>query len=414
LLNQTFSMTTEIVKPKLPAKLPATPFYFYDEKIIAELSQRFLESVGGDPNVVLHYAMKANSNPVILKLLRKYGTGIDTVSGEELKLAMECGYAGDLVVYSGVGKSEQELKYAANSQIGMIIVESREEFEELCTIVAKMKKKVKVGFRFNPNLSVSTHPYIATGLWEHKFGMAAEEILEMLRKAPKNLIFEGLSLHLGSQIFEYKVFYDAVEEVVKLARKIKEKFNISFPVLNVGGGLGVDYKNPYQLPDFENYGKFLKDSLGKWQKLNPGIHCKVYSECGRALVAQAGFLVTKVIRIKSNPKKNFAVVDASMSELIRPALYQAHHEIEKIEGSKTKEVSTYDVVGPVCESGDFLGLGRSLQKLQKGDLLWVTCAGAYGYVMSNHYNLRPLPAEYLLGASSKLKLLRKPLKTWTL
>ena len=406
---------SSLKRPKLPSQLPTTPFYFYDENILDELSQGFKQSVGSDPNIVLHYAMKANSNPFILKKLQAHGGGVDVVSGEELRLAIECGFAGDKIVYSGVGKSQHEMQLAVQSHIGMLIVESCEEFEELCAVSEKFPAHtVKVGFRFNPNLNVETHPYIATGLWEHKFGMAGEEILRIFSmKIPPNVKFEGLSLHLGSQIFEYEIFYDAVKEVLKLAKTIKEKFNHSFPVLNVGGGLGVDYKNPFVKPDFESYGKFLRWSLQEWSAFNLGLSCKVYSECGRALVAQSGFLVTKVIRIKSNPKKKFAIVDASMTELIRPALYAAYHEVEKL-GDQDLEKELYDIVGPVCESGDFLAEKRTLSKLKSGDLIWVLCAGAYGYVMSSHYNLRSLPAEYLLNKEGDLKILRYPIKTWTL
>lgn len=404
-----------LIRPTLPKELPQTPFYFYDEKTIKELSQSFKNSVSANESIVLHYAMKANGNPHLLKLLHSYGSGLDVVSGEELRLALECGYYGDRIVYSGVGKSQAEMQYAIENEIGMLIVESCEEFEELCAVAARnSSKKVKVGFRFNPNLSVETHPYIATGLWEHKFGMAGEEILKMMKfSTPTNLTVQGLSLHLGSQIFDYEIFYDAVKEVIKLAQQIKTTFNKSFPVLNVGGGLGVDYSKPLNKPDFQNYGKFLNWALLEWKKLNPSLGCKVYSECGRALVAQSGYLVTKVIRIKSNPKKKFAIVDASMTELIRPALYSAYHEVEKLNSEGlSKEI--YDIVGPVCESGDFLAEKRSLETLKAGDLLWVMCAGAYGYVMSSHYNLRALPAEYLLSESSELKPLRARIKTWAL
>lgn len=407
------ALHNQLVRPQLPSELPQTPFYFYDEKTLRDLSESFQSSTNKDPNIVLHYAMKSNSNPAVLKLLHGYGSGIDIVSGEELRLALECGYSGDHIVYSGVGKSKEEMRLAIENSIGMLIVESAEEFEELCALSAQYPtKKVKVAFRFNPNLSVETHPYIATGLWEHKFGMAGEEVLKMMAfPRPSNMFLVGLGLHLGSQIFEDKIFYDAVNEVIKLARDIQAKFNHSFPVLNVGGGLGVDYTKPYQKPDFEKYGKFLKWSLSEWKKVNPTEECKVYSECGRALVAQSGYLVTKVIRIKSNPKKNFAIVDASMTELIRPALYSAYHGVEKLSPKGHKE-ELYDIVGPVCESGDFLAEKRSLEKLAAGDYLWVLCAGAYGYVMSSHYNLRPLPAEYFLASSGELKLLRAPLKTW--
>jgi len=402
-----------LLRPQLPQELPATPFYFYDEKTLKTLSESFQASVEKNENIILHYAMKANSNPAILKLLHTYGSGLDVVSGAELKLALECGYFGDRIVYSGVGKSQEEMRLAIENEIGMLIVESCEEFEELCEVSAQYPtKKVKVGFRFNPNLNVETHPYIATGLWEHKFGMAGEEILRMMAlKKPSNIFIEGLSLHLGSQIFEDKIFYDAVQEVIKLAQEIKSNFKHSFPVLNVGGGLGVDYTKPFEKPDFETYGKFLKWSLAQWKSLNSDLECKVYSECGRALVAQSGYLVTRVIRIKSNPKKKFAIVDASMTELIRPALYSAYHAVEKIKPQGHSE-ELYDVVGPVCESGDFLAEKRKLEKLATGDLLWVLCAGAYGYVMSSHYNLRPLPAEYFLSSSGELKQLHAPVKTW--
>ncbi|MEZ4815887.1 MAG: diaminopimelate decarboxylase [Bdellovibrionota bacterium] len=402
-------------RPQLPKDLPQTPFYFYDEAILKELSEGFRASVDSSDEIILHYAVKANSHPAILKFLHKYGSGLDVVSGAELRLALECGYYGDRIVFSGVGKTQEEMKLAIENEIGMLIVESCEEFEELCEVSkAYPSKTVKVGFRFNPNLSVETHPYIATGLWEHKFGMAGEEVLRMMELSiPANVKLQGISLHLGSQIFDDKIFYDAVNEVVKLAKIIQSKYKKSFPVLNVGGGLGVDYQEPYKKPGFENYGKFLKWALAEWKQLNPDLKCQVYSECGRALVAQSGYLVTKVIRVKSNPKKNFAIVDASMTELIRPALYSAYHAVEKLEPSGLDE-KIYDIVGPVCESGDFLAEKRSIEELKRGDLLWVLCAGAYGYVMSSHYNLRPLPAEYFLESNGVLRELHGPLQTWNI
>ncbi len=407
------------IKGVLAQELPQTPFYFYDENILRALSASFQEAISSDPDIHLHYAMKANSSQAVLKVLKEYGAGLDIVSGEEMKVGLQAGFRPDQIVYSGVGKSEEELRASIENEISVILVESREEFLELCTLAADYpQKKVRIGFRFNPNLNVETHPYIATGLWDHKFGMADEEILSLLALSrPQNLSVECLSIHLGSQIFQDKVFYDALGEVLRLARVIVEKFSLRFPILDVGGGLGVNYEKPFQKPDFESYGKFLKKALLEWKKFNPGLSCKVYSECGRALVSQAGFLVTKVIRVKRNPKKNFAIVDASMTELIRPALYNALHVIEKLsgvqgEGKSAEPSERYDVVGPVCESGDFLAQNIELPMLQKGDLLWVTCAGAYGFAMSNSYNMRPLPAEYLLKKEGSWELLHGPVKVW--
>ena len=422
-------MTTQkISKPQLESffsqGLPETPFYFYDENILRSLSASFKTAISSDPDIHLHYAMKANSSEAVLKVLKEYGAGLDIVSGEEMKLGLKAGFRPDQIVYSGVGKSEKELIAAIENEISLLLVESREEFLELCALAKKYsQKKIRVGFRFNPNLNVQTHPYIATGLWDHKFGMADEEILSLLEvKRPANLSIECLSIHLGSQIFEDKVFYDALEEVLRLAHVIVEKFSLRFPILDVGGGLGVNYEKPFEKPDFESYGKFLKKALSEWKKFNPQLKCKVFSECGRALVSQAGFLMTKVIRVKRNPKKNFAIVDASMTELIRPALYNAFHFIEKLnfqalseralQSDLDQKTERYDVVGPVCESGDFLGQNVELPVLQKGDLLWVTCAGAYGFAMSNSYNMRALPAEYLLKKEGSWELLHGPLKVW--
>ena len=426
-------MTTQkILKPQLESVLaqglPETPFYFYDENILRSLSASFQSAISSDPDICLHYAMKANSSEAVLKILKEYGAGLDIVSGEEMKLGLKAGFQPDQIVYSGVGKSEKELVAAIENEISLLLVESREEFLELCALAEKYaQKKIRIGFRFNPNLNVQTHPYIATGLWDHKFGMADEEILSLLEvKRPINLSIECLSIHLGSQIFEDKVFYDALEEVLRLARVIADRFSLRFPILDVGGGLGVNYEKPFEKPDFASYGKFLKKALAEWKKFNPQLKCKVFSECGRALVSQAGFLVTKVIRVKRNPKKNFAIVDASMTELIRPALYNAFHEIEKLsfqsstvqatQSHLNQKTERYDVVGPVCESGDFLAQNIELPVLEKGALLWVTCAGAYGYAMSSSYNMRALPAEYLLKNDLKkgvsFELLREPVKVW--
>lgn len=394
-------------RPQLPLDIPQTPFYFYDESILKDLAEAFLEAINRDPEIILHYAMKANSQPAILKLFKDYGFGADVVSGEELKLIRKLGYEGSRIAYSGVGKSETELKLAIEQDIALLIVESVEEYKEVVELAKNLSNKVRVGLRFNPNLNVETHPYIATGLWDHKFGMAREEIVALFKlPRPQNLSIEALSLHLGSQIFQQQVFYDALEELLKLAQELGAKF----PVLDVGGGLGVDYHKPYALPDFAAYGKFLKTAKQKWAEAMQ-MPVKIYSECGRALVSQAGFLVTRLIRVKRNPKKSFAIVDASMTELMRPALYGAFHLIEKIPGQSDSEQEVYDVVGPVCESGDFLAEKVALPVLEKNDLLWVTCAGAYGFVMSHTYNMRALPAEYLLS-NGNLKLLRHSQKTW--
>ncbi len=400
---------TLLKRPQLPVELPQTPFYLYDENILRSLADSFLKAIDNDPNIVLHYAIKANSQAAILKIFKEYGFGADVVSGEELKWVRKLGYSSNKIAYSGVGKSEEELKAAVEEEIALLIVESIEEYKELVEIAKLMpSKKLRIGMRFNPNLNIKTHPYIATGLWDHKFGMAREEVLALLKiQRPENLKIEALSLHLGSQIFEYGVFYDALEELLSLAKECGHRF----PVLDVGGGLGVDYHNPYQAPDFEEYGKFLKTAKKKWAELHTGLDIQVYSECGRALVSQAGFLVTKLIRVKRNPKKNFAIVDASMTELLRPALYGAFHKIEKIPGQFDTATEVYDVVGPVCESGDFLAEKVSLPLLEKGDLLWVTCAGAYGFVMSSTYNMRALVAEYMLS-NGALKCLRNSHRPW--
>lgn len=413
-------MTTQkIPRPQLESvftqELPATPFYLYDENILRSLSASFQAAISSDPDICLHYAMKANSSEAVLKILKEYGAGLDIVSGEELNVGLKAGFRSDQIVYSGVGKSEKELISAIENEICLLLVESREEFLELCVLAEKYShKKIRIGFRFNPNLNVQTHPYIATGLWDHKFGMADEEILSLLQiNRPSNLNVECLSIHLGSQIFEDKVFYDALEEVLRLAGVIAERFSLRFPILDVGGGLGVNYEKPFEKPDFESYGKFLKKALHEWKRFNPQLKCKVFSECGRALVSQAGFLLTKVIRVKRNPKKNFAIIDASMTELIRPALYNAFHVIEKLNfQASTVQTERYDVVGPVCESGDFLAQNIELPALEKGALLWVTCAGAYGYAMSSSYNMRALPAEYMLQTDASLSLIRHPVKVW--
>ncbi|MBN20457.1 MAG: diaminopimelate decarboxylase [Bdellovibrionaceae bacterium] len=401
--NQLF---IENVNVSALAKKHGTPLYVYSEHAflnpLKEL-QKALQPL----SYTICFAMKSNSNLQILKLLKKNGCGIDTVSGGELFRCEKAKIPGKDIVLSGVGKSESELKYALNYRdtgIRSINVESEGELELLQKIAKKEKKKVKIALRFNPNINAKTHPYLSTGLKKEKFGLDKNEILNLTKKWHQfpDLELQGLSIHIGSQIFEMKPLKDAFLETKNFLLQLKER---GFPIkmVDLGGGLGVKYdasNNKEKVMSIPEYGKVIC-SIFK----NMGKDFHVCIEPGRTLSGNAGILLTKVLYEKKRGGKSFLIIDGSMSELIRPALYQAHHEIIPaiLQGTKTQNT---DVVGPVCESGDFLALDRDFPKSRPNDVLAVLSAGAYGMTMSSHYNTRPKPAEILVS-KNKSKVIRK-------
>lgn len=399
----------EIACPWPLSDLPPTPLYLYSESRLEQLYAAFQAATQAS-GVHLHFALKSNNHPGVLEFFRQKGAGLDLVSGGEYRLARERGFTPDRLIFSGVGKSRAELTLAVTENISMVVVESRSELVTLLEIAAVQKQKVAIAVRANPDVDAQTHPYITTGLFENKFGVDFDEAsaLYRLAKASPWAVIKGVSVHIGSQMLDLSALESALKKTIDFTRHLKTE-GIALEVLDVGGGLGVPYGEPLELPPFENYGTILAAATQQWRELQgPSAH--LYCEVGRALVAQAGFLLTRVIRTKETSRKNFVIVDASMTELLRPALYQAQHPIMLWARSPDSPAdgaapAVMDVVGPVCESADFLGRNRLLPKLYEGDLLRIDVTGAYGAVMASHYNGRDLPAEWWLDRKGQLSLL---------
>ncbi len=366
-----------------------TPFYFYDlsllERTLAEIKR-----TARDPRFKVHYAVKANANPVILRRIEAAGLGVDAVSGGEIAAATEAGFDGDKIVFAGVGKTDKEIALALETGIQCFNVESLPELEVIDEIAGMMGKKAPVALRVNPNIDAHTHAYITTGLAENKFGINLEQLPEILGKASEleNIRLEGLHFHIGSQITENEPFVMLCETINKLIEEYG-KLGYTFKTINVGGGLGIDYADPdrHPIPDFETYFKTFRNHL----KLTEGQ--EVHFELGRSVVAQCGSLICRVLYVKEGQTKRFAIVDAGMTELIRPALYSAHHKIENL-SSPNGERHHYDVVGPICESSDCFGKDELLPAIRRGDFIALRSAGAYGEIMASQYNCRPLPPSY--------------------
>ncbi|PWD99844.1 diaminopimelate decarboxylase [Marinilabilia rubra] len=366
-----------------------TPFYYYDMNLLNEtLSIVKKESRKHDFHV--HYAIKANANDRILEKIRENGFGVDCVSGYEIQKALDVGFSADGIVFAGVGKADWEIELGLKNDIYCFNVESLPELEIINDHAHKMGKKARVAFRINPNVHANTHHYITTGLDENKFGISMMDLENVLDKMVdmKNVQFEGMHFHIGSQITDLDNFKDLCLRVNELQEWFISKH--LFPkVINVGGGFGIDYDNPDDnpIPDFAPYFKVFKDFL----TVKPGQ--EVHFELGRSVVAQSGNVISRVLYVKEGVKTKFAILDAGMTDLIRPALYQAGHKVENIsnpEGAKTR----YDVVGPICESSDSFGKALDLPEMQRGNLVALRSAGAYGEVMVSRYNLRENPPAY--------------------
>ncbi|MDZ4664269.1 MAG: diaminopimelate decarboxylase [Bacteroidota bacterium] len=362
-----------------------TPFYFYD----IDLLKKTLDAVkkAAPKEYHIHYALKANSNTKILKLIKEAGFGADCVSGNEVKRAYECGFTPADIVFAGVGKSDAEINYALDKDIFCFNVESKAELSVINELATAKNKKAKVALRINPNVDAHTHKYITTGLEENKFGINPyefEDVLALIKQLP-NIELIGLHFHIGSQIGSLTPFKNLCQRVTEINKWFIEK-GYMLPNINVGGGLGINYHQPdaEAIVDFEAFFNVFKQFL----ELKPGQ--QVHFELGRAFVGQCGSLISKVLYIKNGLTTNFAILDAGMTELIRPALYQAYHKIENISNS-TEPLVKYDVVGPICESSDCFGKAVLLAETKRGDLIAIRSAGAYGEVMASHYNLRTDP-----------------------
>ncbi len=365
-----------------------TPFYYYDMDILRSTLSAVKEEADRY-NYKVHYAFKANANSRILREIRDFGFGADCVSGYEVRKALETGFDPSGIVFAGVGKADWEIDLGIDAGIESFNVESIPELEIIDELAGKKNRIANIALRLNPNVNANTHHYITTGLEENKFGINQwdlEKVVKVL-KGLKNVRFIGIHFHIGSQITDLGSYKDLCLRVNDLQKWFVS--NHLYPkVINVGGGLGIDYDDPNKnpIPDFKAFFELFDEIL----ELNSDQ--EVHFELGRSMVAQCGNLITKVLYVKDGVKTRFAIVDAGMSDLIRPALYQAYHKIENLTSEEKEE--KYDVVGPICESSDSFGKAVSLPKARRGDLIAVRSAGAYGEVMASQYNLRRLPLPY--------------------
>ena len=380
-----------------------TPFYYYDLDVLRQTLQA-CHTASSKYNFHVHYAMKANFNPKVLEAIQAVGFGADSVSGNEVRAAIDNGFGKDKIVFAGVGKSDKEINYALDADIFCFNVESVQELTIINELAQAKNKTARVAIRINPNVDAHTHHFITTGLEENKFGVNTWQLPDVVTalRACNNLEFTGIHFHIGSQITDMTVFKELCDKVNELDLWFQEQ-GFAIKVLNVGGGLGVDYYNPdtNTYPDFESYFKVFADHL----TVKPGQ--EVHFELGRALVAQCAALISRVLYVKNGLKKNFLVLDAGMTELIRPMLYQAYHQIDNLSkgdhGPSTMDhghatvMTKYDVVGPICESTDCFRQDVLLPESFRGDLVAVRTAGAYGEVMISNYNLRDRAASVYSG-----------------
>ena len=367
-----------------------TPFYYYDTELLRETLRAINSEAQKHEGFCVHYAVKANANPRILRIIREAGLGADCVSGGEIEASVKAGFPSSKIVYAGVGKSDWEINLGLDNDIFCFNVESIPELEVINELAAAKGKVARVAFRLNPNVGAHTHANITTGLAENKFGIDMRDMLKVIEEAQNmaNVKVVGLHFHIGSQILDMGDFEALCNRVNELQQEL-ERHYIKVDHINVGGGLGIDYQHPNRvsIPDFKSY----FDTYAKKLKLRPGQ--TLHFELGRAVVAQCGSLITRTLYIKEGSVKKFAIVDAGFTDLIHPALYQAYHKIENI--SSEEEPDTYDVVGPICESTDVFAKQIDLNRTHRGDLLAIRSAGAYGEIMASQYNCRRLPKGYM-------------------
>ena len=366
-----------------------TPFYYYDVNVLRETLSCINKEAGKYNNFCVHYAVKANANHKVLTIIRESGLGADCVSGGEIRAAIKAGFPTNKIVYAGVGKTDWEINLGLDYDIFCFNVESVPELEIINELAAAKGKTARVAFRINPNVGAHTHANITTGLAENKFGISMEDmdkVIDMAGTLP-HVKFVGLHFHIGSQILDMGDFVALCNRVNELQEKLYAR-QIIVEHINVGGGLGIDYAHPNRqaIPNFTEYFATYHKHL----RLRP--QQTLHFELGRAVVGQCGSLISKVIYVKQGTNKQFAILDAGMTDLIRPALYQAYHKIENITSEEPME--TYDVVGPICESSDVFGKAIDLNKAHRGDLFALRSAGAYGEIMASAYNCRALPKGY--------------------
>lgn len=366
-----------------------TPFYYYDTELLRKTLQTINDEAGKHEGFVVHYAVKANANPQLLRIIRQAGLGADCVSGGEIEASIKAGFPASKIVFAGVGKSDWEINLGLDNDIFCFNVESIPELEVINELATKKGKVARVAFRLNPNVGAHTHANITTGLAENKFGIAMRDMMSVIEEASQmeHVKVVGLHFHIGSQILDMGDFEALCNRVNELQNEL-ERHRIIVEHINVGGGLGVDYQHPNRvpIPDFKAY----FDTYAKKLRLRP--EQTLHFELGRAVVAQCGSLLTRTLYIKKGAVKQFCIVDAGFTDLIRPALYQAYHKIENI--TSEEPAQTYDVVGPICESTDVFAKQIDLNGCRRGDLLAIRSAGAYGEIMASQYNCRSLPKGY--------------------
>jgi len=370
-----------------------TPFYYYDKKLLQQTLDVINREAARYAGFHVHYAVKANVDRTVLAMVNAAGLGCDCVSGGEVKACLDAGFPASKVVFAGVGKADWEINLALDADIACFNVESAPELDVLNELAGAKGKVARVALRVNPNVDAHTHKYITTGLSENKFGIAMNMLDMIVQHAHQlpNISFEGLHFHIGSQLLDLKPFEMLCYRINQLQEELEEK-GVRMKSINVGGGLGCDYVNPdeHPIPDFASYFKIFAEHLA----LRRGQ--ELHFELGRSVVCQCGSLISRVLYVKEGNNKKFVILDAGMSDLIRPALYQAHHNIENITAAPDGPKDKYDVVGPICESSDTFGEDEILPVTKRGDLVALRSAGAYGQIMASNYNCRRIPASLVL------------------
>lgn len=375
-----------------------TPFYFYNTALLKETLQKIKKEISAHKNYIVHYAIKANANPKLLRLIAQAGFGADCVSGGEIQRALDTGFPASKIVFAGVGKSDWEINLGLDNDIFCFNVESEPELEVINELAKAKGKIASVAFRINPNIGAHTHANITTGLAENKFGIAMKDMEHIIQKAEQlyHIRVLGLHFHIGSQILEMDDFIALCQRINQLIEQLRQAHH-QVEHINVGGGLGIDYEHPdkHPIPNFSSY----FNTYAKYLNLSDGQ--QLHFELGRAVVGQCGSLITRVLYVKQGATKQFIIVDAGMTDLIRPALYQAQHQIENLNSREVLE--KYDVVGPICESSDVFAKDILLPKTHRGDLIALHSAGAYGEIMASQYNCRALPQSYTSEELSDIK-----------
>ena len=375
-----------------------TPCYIYSHQTLIRHFRAFDVAFQDIPHIVA-YAMKANSNIAVLRLLAKEGSGADIVSGGELFRALKAGVPPNKIVFAGVGKTPKEIRYGLESDILMFNVESSGELQQINEVAKTMGLRARVALRINPDIDPQTHPYISTGLKKSKFGIAADQALKAFEAANQlpHIDVVGVHAHIGSQLTQVTPFVDSIEKVLALIQTLQSR-GLKIRYMNIGGGLGITYSD--ETPPHP------KDLAAAISPLLQTTSCQIIMEPGRSIVGNTGILVTKVLYNKEGANKQFVIVDAAMNDLLRPSLYEAHHDIQPVLKNESAPVNTVDVVGPICESGDFLAKDRKMPQPQPGDLLAVMSAGAYGFTMASNYNSRPKIPEILVK-EDKIMVIRQ-------